>query len=146
MPHELQFRFPLKYGLHARPASAFQDLANLYSSSITLVNEESSATANGKSTLALVGTMTKEGDRCVVRIDGVDGDRAADAFRKFLADVLPHCDDELPPPVMQHAGGTRFPRLLREGDVPVLPGAPVSTGIACAPAFAGACTHADIAG
>ena len=84
MPRELQFLFPLKNGLHARPASAFQDLANLYASTITLVNEESGATANGKSTLALVGTMTKEGDRCVVRIDGADGDRAADAFRKFL--------------------------------------------------------------
>ena len=80
--------------------------------------------------------MTKEGDRCVVRIDGVDGDRAADAFRKFLADVLPHCDDELPPPAMPQTGGVRVPRLLREGGVPVLPGAPVSTGIACAPAFA----------
>jgi multiphosphoryl transfer protein len=136
MPHELQFRFPLKYGLHARPASAFQDLANLYASSITLVNEESSATANGKSTLSLVGTMTKEGDRCLVRIDGADSDRAADAFRKFLADILPHCDDELPPPAMPQTGGARLPRLLREAGIPVLPGAPVSAGIACAPAFA----------
>ena len=78
MPRDLLFIFPLKNGFHARPASAFQELANRYASTVTVVNEMSGATANGKSTLALVSTMTKEGDRCVVRIEGPDADRAAD--------------------------------------------------------------------
>jgi multiphosphoryl transfer protein len=135
MPHELKFRFPLKYGLHARPASAFQDLANTCASAITLVNEESRATANGKSTLALISTMTKEGDRCTIRIDGADCDRAAEAFRTFLADVLPYCDDDLPAPAAATAGELHLPRILREGPTRGLHGAAVSTGIACAPAF-----------
>ncbi len=132
MSRDLQFVFPLKNGFHARPASAFQELANRYASAITVVNEMSGATANGKSTLALVSTMTKEGDRCVVRIDGPDADRAADAIRMFLDETLPHCDDDLPAPAIQ-AGG-RVPRILRDTHAAVMHGIPVSAGIACAPA------------
>ena len=132
MPRDLLFIFPLKNGFHARPASAFQELANRYASTVTVVNEMSGATANGKSTLALVSTMTKEGDRCVVRIEGPDADRAADAIQMFLDETLPHCDDDVPAPVSPVCG--RVPRLLRDTAAAVMHGIPVSAGIACAPA------------
>jgi multiphosphoryl transfer protein len=131
MPRTLQFIFPLKNGFHARPASAFQDLANRFASTITLVNEGSGACANGKSTLALVGTMTKQGDACTVRIDGTDAEQAADALRRFLDEQLPHCDDDLPVPASM-AGG-HLPHLLRANKIPVLRGISVSPGIARAP-------------
>ncbi len=129
MPRDLQFIFPLKNGFHARPASAFQELANRYASAITVINDGSGATANGKSTLALVSTMTKEGDACTVRIDGADADQAAAAIRTFLEETLPHCDDDLPAPV--EASGGRVPRVLK--NAAVMHGIPVSAGIARAP-------------
>jgi multiphosphoryl transfer protein len=134
MPRELQFIFPLKNGFHARPASAFQDLANRYASTIAFVNEGTGTAANGKSTLALVGTMTKQGDACAVRIEGADADEALDALRRFLEEQLPHCDDDLPVPALM-AGG-HLPHLLRTVGAPVLSGIPVSPGIAYAPVHA----------
>jgi phosphotransferase system HPr (HPr) family protein len=70
MALEFRFVFPLKNGMHARPASRFQDVANAYRSRITFVNLQSGASGNGKSTLSLVATVTHEGDQCALTIEG----------------------------------------------------------------------------
>jgi len=135
MPRELKFVFPLKNGFHARPASNFQEVANRYASKITLINEENHCVANGKSTLSLVGTMTKCGDHCVLRVEGDDELPAYEHFRMFLAEEFPLCDEDLPQPAGGQPGEVRIPRILRTQNVPFHTGIPISSGIACSRAF-----------
>ena len=135
MSLELQFTFPLKNGFHARPASRFQEIANQYSSSVTLVNEQTRTTANGKSTLSLLGSLTKLGDRCTLRVEGEDEIRAFEAFHIFLEKEFPLCDEDLPAPPSGTGGGERIPRILRNSGATFYTGMTVSSGIARGSAF-----------
>jgi multiphosphoryl transfer protein len=133
MSLEYNFVFPLKNGMHARPASLFQEVANGYRSRITFVNQHSGASANGKSTLSLVACGTREGDRCTLIIEGEDEEAAHEAMGRFLTDVFPGSDEDVPmPPV---PGIHRdLPRALKGQHLLVEMGTSVSRGIAHAPA------------
>ena len=93
MALEFQFRFPLKNGMHARPASRFQEVASTYQAEITFVNRHTGATANGKSTLSLVATITREGDPCALLIRGEDEAAAYEGMQRFVTEVFPGCDE-----------------------------------------------------
>jgi phosphoenolpyruvate-protein phosphotransferase len=124
---QIAFTFPLKAGLHARPAARLQDLANRYLSTVTFRNKTNGSTASAKSTLALVSTLTRFGDQCLLTVEGEDQGRAFIDVRDFVTDVLPHADDELPP-VSFPARERPFPRMLRDSSP--LQGVPVSPGLA----------------
>jgi fructose-specific PTS system IIA-like component len=134
MALEFAFVFPLKNGLHARPASLLQDVANAYRSTVTFVNRSSGASANGKSTLSLVGSVTREGDPCAVIVEGEDEGAAYEALRRFLTDVFPGCDEDLAVPAAAPGRVRALPRALRGEQVRVEMGTPVSKGIARASA------------
>ncbi|MBZ5589339.1 MAG: phosphoenolpyruvate--protein phosphotransferase [Acidobacteriia bacterium] len=134
MATELSFRFPLPLGLHARPASLLRDAAGAYESAITLTNRRNDLRANAKSTLALVATLTREGDECALLVAGDDEPEALEGLRRFISVELPRCDDV--PPVAAPPKGTRpLPRALRGEGVSVHRGAPNGGGIGRASAL-----------
>jgi phosphoenolpyruvate-protein phosphotransferase len=134
MPLEISFTFPLVNGLHARPASIFRDISSRFKSSMTLANRRSNTLANAKSALALIATLTKQGDPCSLLIEGGDEKAAFKAMKTFIDSDFPHCDDELPKgPDGQRVG--LMPRVLKTADALVLEGTPVSKGIVHSHAF-----------
>jgi multiphosphoryl transfer protein len=134
MALEYQFVFPLKNGMHARPASRFQDVANAYRARITFVNVQSGASANGKSTLSLVATVTREGDQCALTVEGEDEAAAYEGMKRFLTEEFPGCDDELVIPEAVPGVPRSLPRSLRGEQLRVVMGVCASKGIARAPA------------
>lgn len=134
MSREFNFTFPLTNGLHARPASVFRDAANRFASTITLANRRSNAQANAKSALALVATLTKNGDPCSLLIEGADEQTALVSMQSFVESVLPHSDDELPPLPSGQGVGV-LPRILKTDGKVVYEGTAVSKGIIRSRAF-----------
>ncbi|HTO93571.1 MAG TPA: phosphoenolpyruvate-utilizing N-terminal domain-containing protein, partial [Bacteroidota bacterium] len=133
MALEIPFVFPLKNGMHARPASRFQEVAGAYRSSITFINRQTGAKANGKSTLALVATVTRQGDPCALLVEGEDEQEALRGMERFIVEEFPGCDEDLGLP--ETPGEEKaLPRVLRGDGVRVDRGIAASGGIARAPA------------
>jgi len=127
---EVAFEFPVPGGLHARPASLLRGTMAGFASSATFVNRRSGRTANAKSTLALVATLTRHGDACALRIVGADEEAAAEALRRFLRDDLPLAGETAPAPSRAAESLAPLPRALAAAGVPVLRGIAASGGIA----------------
>ncbi|HQR66917.1 MAG TPA: phosphoenolpyruvate-utilizing N-terminal domain-containing protein, partial [Thermoanaerobaculia bacterium] len=130
MPVEVAFDFPVPGGLHARPASLLRAALQGFPGSATFVNLRSGRTANAKSTLALVATLTRHEDPCVLRIDGAGAEAAADALRRFLRDDLPLSEEPLPSPAHPTEAAAPLPRALSRGESRLLRGVRASGGIA----------------
>ena len=129
MAREHRFIVPLPNCLHARPASHLESVANRFASDVALVNERTGRNANAKSVLSLVGTDVRHNDPCRIRVSGADEDGAGAALEAFLRDVLPGCDDALPPPPVEHADFL-VPRSLRAAGLDeYFRGTPVSAGV-----------------
>ena len=130
---DLTFTFPLPAGLHARPASMLQKEAARFLCSVTFVNRSKNSTADARSTLALLSTLTANGDECILRIEGEDGQSAYAALKEFIERVLPHADDgaQAVPPIV--ASEAARPRALK--GAAALRGTAVSPGIGVGPAF-----------
>ncbi len=128
MSRELNFIFPLPNGLHARPASVFRDATSRFTSAMTLANRKSNTRANAKSALALVATLTQQGDPCALLIEGGDEQAAFEAMKLFIDSELPLSDDEIPTvQEAQHAGFV--PRVLKGENTVFYEGTPASRGI-----------------
>jgi fructose-specific PTS system IIA-like component len=126
----IDLAFPLPLGLHARPAAALRDAACRCRAAITFANLRTGRTANAKSALALVATLTRAGDPCTLRLEGDDEQAAAEAMRVFVAGELARCDDAATAPPPSPAGGAPLPRALAGADVRLLRGIPASGGVA----------------
>lgn len=113
MSTEFSFIFPLPNGLHARPASAFEEAARPFASEVTFINDRTGAQACVKSVLGMVSTATLPGDPCRIVFEGADETRARDELSRFVAEELPHCDDP-PPDSTNVAGEIRLPPCLRD--------------------------------
>jgi phosphoenolpyruvate-protein phosphotransferase len=129
MALEHQFSCPLTNGVHARPASALEEVAREFVSEATVVNGRTGAAANAKSVLSLVATDIRHGDPCVLKVSGPDEQEAMAALTRFVRDKFPHCDDALPEPAAP-AGGMRLPPSLRNSGVTVRNGLAVVPGVA----------------
>ena len=129
MPREYAFTCPLPMGIHARPASALEEVARRFASVITILNQRTGDAANAKSVLAIVGLDIRLNDRCLVSIEGEDEPSALAALAHFLDRDLPHCDDALPP-MPAAPGEIRLPPVLRAAGPQVRAGTPASPGIA----------------
>ncbi|MGC3960726.1 MAG: HPr family phosphocarrier protein [Verrucomicrobiota bacterium] len=110
MSLELTFVCPLLNGIHARPASALEEVARNFTAEISLVNERTGSSANAKSVLAIVGTDIRHRDPCRFVIGGPDANDALDALNAFLRHEFPRCDEALPP------------AASRNGEIPLPPG------------------------
>ncbi|HEV2695218.1 MAG TPA: phosphoenolpyruvate--protein phosphotransferase [Verrucomicrobiae bacterium] len=116
MPLEYEFDCPLPNGIHARPASALEEVVRHFTSEVTLINRRTQRSANGKSILAIIGTDVRAGDSCLITVSGSDEREAMVVLSTFLRDKFPHCDASLAPtkaeaaaplsPCLSHAGAT----------------------------------------
>jgi fructose-specific PTS system IIA-like component len=117
MPLEYTFSCPLRNGVHARPASALEEVASCFGSDIVLTNRRTGSSANAKSILAIVAADIRHRDDCRIQVSGTDEQNALAALSKFLRDEFPRCDDSLTakpsangcltlPPMLQNAGAT----------------------------------------
>jgi phosphotransferase system HPr (HPr) family protein len=108
---QIDFTFPLKAGLHARPAARLQEETQRFLSSVTFLNRTNGASVNAKSTLALVSTLTRLGDACSLVVEGKDQARACVALKDFVAQVLLHLF-RVSCAVPLRSGGSRSRRAL----------------------------------
>ena len=133
MSLEYPFIFPLKNGLHARPAEVLRDAADRFRCFVSLHNGRNGRPANAKSVLSLVSADFRLDDPVTLVTEGDDERAAMSALQKFLREEFPGCDEPLPearPPV-----GERFvPRLVAGSGAEIHRGTPVSSGLALAPA------------
>ena len=127
VPLEQQFTCPLPNGVHARPASALEEVVRGFNSDVILINQRTSRSANSKSILAIVGADIRHADPVVFKISGPDEKKAMAALTVFLHEKFPHCDQPLAseaklngtlhlPPSLLHAGA-----VVHRG-TPVVPG------------------------
>jgi phosphoenolpyruvate-protein phosphotransferase len=129
MPRTFAFVCPLRNGMHARPASALEDVARRFASSVSITNERGGRVADAKSVLAIVGAEIRFGDSCTVTVDGVDEGQTLTAIAHFLDHDLARYATALPPPQVT-PGAIRLPPVLRAARAEVRTGTPVSPGIA----------------
>ena len=128
MPLELKFTCPLPNGIHARPASALEEVAAGFGAELVLTNARNGRAANAKSVLALVGADIREHDSCHLTINGPDERDAHAALATFLRDEFPRCDEALP--TFPAANGhLPLPPALREAGAKVRRGTPAVAGI-----------------
>ncbi len=127
MALELEFICPLPSGIHARPASALEEVVRQFVSEVTLLNRRTQRQANGKSILAMVGTDVRLGDTCVFTVSGSDEQKAIDGLKAFLHDKFPHCDAPLTAAKIETA--TPLSPGLRDAGAIIYRGQPVVPGI-----------------
>ncbi len=127
MALDLEFNCPLSGGIHARPASALEEVVRHFTSTVTLYNRRTGRSANAKSILAIVGTDVRLGDICVFTVSGPDERESMAALNIFLRDKFPHCDA----PLLATKTGTAGPLspCLRDAAVTIYRGQPVVPGI-----------------
>ena len=82
--YEREVRIVNKYGLHARPAALFVQVANKYISDITIVKGDQEI--NGKSIMGILMLAAEKGSKIMIR---ANGDDAQDAINE-LTDLLMH--------------------------------------------------------
>lgn len=129
MPLEQQFKCPLPNGVHARPASALEEVVRVFDSDVILVNQRTRRAANSKSILAIVGADIRHTDTCLFKISGPDEQEAMAALTTFLHEKFPLCDQPLTTSVKRD-GQLRLPPCLSQAGATVHRGLPVAPGIA----------------
>lgn len=129
MSLEQQFTCPLPNGVHARPASALEEVVRSFDSEIILVNQRTRRSANSKSILAIVGADIRHADPCLFKVSGPDEHEAMAALTTFLKEKFPLCDQPLSAGVKRD-GQLRLPRCLNQSGAMVHRGTPVAPGIA----------------
>lgn len=81
---ELQVEICNRLGLHLRAAAAFANLAERYSSEVTLTRD--SVCANGKSVIALVTLAAAKGTTVTISAQGDDAAEAVAALAELVED------------------------------------------------------------
>jgi fructose-specific PTS system IIA-like component len=127
---EIPFSFPLKNGLHARPACLLQEVCRGFKAEIRFRNGRNGRRADAKSVLALMASDTAAGDPCRLEISGPEQDQALLRLRDFVGRELPRADDGLPPPAAPSGRPGCLPRVFRDGDVLCFKGRSMAPGIA----------------
>jgi multiphosphoryl transfer protein len=127
---EISFAFPLKNGLHARPACLLQEVCLRFRAEVRFVNERNGRRADARSVLALVASDTMAGDPCRLEILGPDQEQARRGLGDFLREDLPRADDGLPLPAAGTGQTACLPGVFSEGDAIFFRGRPMAPGIA----------------
>lgn len=127
MSLEYRFRCPLVNGLHARPASYLAEVAEQFTSRVTLINERTGAEADANSVLELVGAGIGADDSCKISVSGEDEEAALPVLIRYISEELPKHDTPLPE--IADTCNASIPRLLANEEVSFFPGIPVSNGI-----------------
>jgi fructose-specific PTS system IIA-like component len=128
MALELKFTCPLPNGVHARPATALEEVATCFGAQILLTNDRTGRTANAKSVLGIVSTDIRQDDSCRLHVSGPDEQHAMEALTRFLAKEFPLCDQPLPSALMPN-GESPLPHGLVNLGARIYRGTPVVGGI-----------------
>ncbi|MBN2064283.1 MAG: phosphoenolpyruvate--protein phosphotransferase [Sedimentisphaerales bacterium] len=126
---EYRFTCPLPNGLHARPANLLEQVVSGFGCNVVLENLSNNRVANAHSVLSLVGADVKEGDECILRLDGPDSEAAYKVLVKFIINELPSCDEKLPE-VVCAAGDVYIPPVLQAAQAEYYLGTSVVAGLA----------------
>ena len=86
MPVEKLLRIGNKYGLHARPAMMFADLANKFRSDIRLTRGP--LTVDGKSIMHMAMLAAAAGTKLKIKAEGNDAKAATDALKELVEDRM----------------------------------------------------------
>ena len=74
-------------GLHARPAALIVKLAGTFTSEITICRHgDDNGAVNAKSIMGVMMLAAECGSSIIIRADGADAERAADALTALVAD------------------------------------------------------------
>jgi phosphocarrier protein NPr len=73
-----------RLGLHARAAARLVRRATQYTSSVSLLREDTGQIADGKSILSVLLLAASRGTHLIIKADGADEDRAADALVELV--------------------------------------------------------------
>jgi len=128
MARDLTFTCPLPNGVHARPASALEDVALNFVAEVVLLNERTGQTADAKSILSIVAADIRFRDACRLRVNGGDEERAMAVLEPFIRETFAHCDDA-PAGTAASKGEIRLPPMLRQAGAVLRYGNPVVSGI-----------------
>ncbi len=128
MTNDFPFACPLPLGMHARPASALEDLARRFAADVSILNGRTGQSANAKSVLGIVSLDIRHGDRCRLVAVGRDAAWAIESLRAFVERRLPHVDDA-PAVAPPGPGELVLPPVLRQAGGAVTAGIAVAGGI-----------------
>jgi multiphosphoryl transfer protein len=129
MPLDLSFSCPLPNGVHARPASALEEVARSFVADVVLLNQRTGRSANAKSILSIVGADIRFSDPCLLKVSGQDEERAMAALGSFIRNTLPRQETVLPNIVAMN-GNLQLPRCLEKSGAVFRRGTAVVPGIA----------------
>lgn len=76
-----------RQGLHARPAALFVQLANRFTSRVTVKKGRKSV--DGKSIMGLLTLAAKQGSRISIVVDGPDSHEALEHLTRLVTEPLP---------------------------------------------------------
>jgi fructose-specific PTS system IIA-like component len=125
---EYTFTCSLPSGVHARPASAIEEVSRPFAADISILNERTGRAANAKSVLGIVGLDIRANDCCRVIVSGDDEHEAIVALERFFEQRFPACDEPLPE-VAPTRADLRLPPVLRSAGAVVRAGTAVVPGI-----------------
>ena len=80
--HEVKVTIVNRLGLHARPAMAFVDAANLYQSEVRVCREDTEV--DGKSIMQMMMLAATQGTELEIVAEGPDADAAVAALKKLV--------------------------------------------------------------
>ena len=129
MPLDYSFSCPLPNGVHARPASALEEVARSFAADVVLFNQRTGRSANAKSILSIVGADIRFSDPCLLKISGADEDRAMAALGSFIRHTLLRQETTLPT-IAIAKGELHLPRCLEKSGAVFRRGTAVVPGIA----------------
>src|ERR1700761_5178977 len=129
MALEKSFICTLPNGIHARPASAIEEVVRNAASEVVLLNERTHHAANAKSILSIVAADVRHLDPCVITINGPDERQVMSALSDFIDNQFPLCDQPLQPEAAAQAE-VKLPPCLANAQVVTYAGTTVVSGIA----------------
>ncbi len=89
---EQEVKIVNKYGLHARPAMQFVELANRYASKIEVTN--SSLTVDAKSIMSVMRLAATKGTTLKITASGDDAPAGVEALAKLVGNGFGEMEDE----------------------------------------------------
>jgi len=89
---EVEAKIVNKYGLHARPAMKFVEIANRHNSKIEVSN--GMLTVDAKSIMSVMRLAAAKGTVLRIVADGADAQQAAEALVKLVEDGFDEMEDE----------------------------------------------------
>lgn len=129
MALDFTFSCPLPNGVHARPASALEEVARAFNADVVLLNKRTGRSANAKSILSIVGADIRYSDPCLLKVSGADEERAMATLGSFIRNTLPRQESAMPE-IPKASSEFKLPPCLRDAGSTFRRGTAVVSGIA----------------